>query len=85
MKYLYSFPNVKELVAEDYANYLSSYQGDLDLETANIIENYLLQSIHERSCYLDRDKLDELLMKWYENNEFTILKFVMMKLDLPLI
>lgn len=76
MKYLYNFPNVEELDAKDYANYLDSYQGELDLETVNIIENYLLQSIHERSCCLSSDKLDELLMKRYENNEFVILKIV---------
>ncbi|WP_143093599.1 hypothetical protein [Proteiniclasticum ruminis] len=76
IKYLYSFPNIEELDAKDYANYLALYQGELDLETLNIIENYLLQSIHERSCWLNSDKLDELLMKRYENNEFVMLKIV---------
>lgn len=76
VKYLYSFPNIEELDAKDYANYLALYQGELDLDTLNIIENYLLQSIHERSCWLSSDKLDELLMKGYENNEFVMLKTV---------
>lgn len=76
IKYLYSFPNVKEMDAEDYADYLASYRGDLDLETTNSIENYLLQSIHERTCYLDSYKLDELLIKWYENDEYSVLKSV---------
>lgn len=68
IKYIYSFPNIEELDARDYANYLESYQGTLDIETVHIMENYLLESISTKSAYLDCDKLDEILMKWHEEN-----------------
>ena len=78
-KYIYSFPNIEELEAIDYAKYLESNQGTLDMETVHIMENYLLESINTKSSHLDCDKLDEILMKWYEktnNNKYVVLHIV---------